>query len=342
MVDFVHIVTGKPYPDPLPQKPYALVGSKDTRIVTASLGDQDYEDVLTAFMYERGYILAGEAMKGGPGSGNFGHSGRPGKIGGSAPVSAVSDMSRGNRSTKFSSVHYWGDTQVPQAKEISEGLNKNMRFFRWNRARNSPKLAEEDTRTGIAIQSVFDKIQETTGMDLLKQYPFYQIKVARSNRDFNAAYRRALADAGADSSQYDVNEAISACTPDGLLLRPVMSDQDGQPFIKMNGKSFPAYPVYLHEISHAFGYKSYSHDQFGTRDIVDAWESTYYNDFNFDRETEYAKSSHLEGFSESFSIYVIKGGRNAPKKYHSQNPYKPTPDDFWDSLIDHVNKEGFE
>lgn len=84
MADFINIVTGEPYPSPLPDPVFALVGSKTTRIKRASQGDPEYQDVLVAYMFEHGYIQAGEATKGGKGSGNWGHAGRPGKRGGSA------------------------------------------------------------------------------------------------------------------------------------------------------------------------------------------------------------------------------------------------------------------
>jgi len=288
---------------------------------------------------------AGFTLKGGPGSGNFSHAGRPGKRGGSAPASNIQNMGA-NRNAKEYSYDYWGDTQVTRAKQVSPELLKNLKSFRWDEKNNVPIEDHEGSwESALALQTVFDKIKENTGMDLLKQYPFYQVKVAKSNRAFNSAFRRAVSDAGGKAVGLDVSDVLSACTPDGILLRPVTIGADGQPFIKMEGMkgaTVPAYPIYLHEVGHAFGYKALERYETGkTRNIILTWESAYFSDRGFDRETEYAKQSHKEGFAESFVKYIMKGGRNAPNKITSSNPYKPTTDEFWDSLIDLVKKEGF-
>lgn len=96
--NYISIVDGSDYQGEIPST-VRIPASRDvdgltvTEWLTATIGDENYKDVLESWMFEHGYVrkvdksrpYALVVMKGGVGSGFHGHKGRPGEVGGSLP-----------------------------------------------------------------------------------------------------------------------------------------------------------------------------------------------------------------------------------------------------------------
>lgn len=94
--NYISIATGTDYQGEIPTT-VTIPSSSETDdggivtvLVTVSIGEEDYQNVLDSWMFVRGYIRKGVnkvlvVLKGGAGSGFHGHKGRPGEVGGSLP-----------------------------------------------------------------------------------------------------------------------------------------------------------------------------------------------------------------------------------------------------------------
>lgn len=89
---FIKISDGSEYSEKFPEFVSCIHTDERgfTKIESARIGDENYNDILITYMFSQGYVVKDKGEKGGAGSGNFGHAGRPGEVGGSAPQSGIS------------------------------------------------------------------------------------------------------------------------------------------------------------------------------------------------------------------------------------------------------------
>lgn len=141
MIDFISVVDGSEYSGKYPEVVTAIFSERNgnvftTRSENAKKGDNNYAKVLANYMLHRGYILKNKAsVKGGEGSGNFDHAGRPGKVGGSARADGLS----------------LGVSEVKEAKE--RVLTASMRLAKIKKKLNSlyqPFKDAEENRNNLS------------------------------------------------------------------------------------------------------------------------------------------------------------------------------------------------
>lgn len=260
-----------------------------------------------------------ERLKGGRGSGNFGHAGRPGHRGGSQPnkggnVHGYEPEIEIMTAAEPSGNHIPGSGPAEVIPELAEKL-----YFANSFPMNQdPWLDWEDKRTARDVQGWIDG-QKSVGVDIMPAVS--RIYIHHSDYSFDDAYavaklespegKKALSEYGergeSGKELYEkVKKRIMLSAGDVLgfynqenreiHFRPI---KDG--YISHGGNTFPADLVFAHECGHAMQYR---------RRKQTAWDVEYYAQPDFDRFTRYSQANSHEGFAESYLTYLsVKGSK---------------------------------
>lgn len=259
-------------------------------------------------------VVAGEVnarLKGGKGSGNWGHAGRPGKRGGSQPKSGnVHDFEM-----TYPTGSHPSNEHIPGTgpKDVSEELAGKLHFGKHFHPayKNDDALLPEHERTARDIQGWLDG-QKMAGVDVLPVIS--KIVVADGDIQFEESFAKTKLDS--PEGQWELSKYGERGKPGGevyerakkrfmemsedvlgyysmnqssVYLRPI---RDG--FIHNKGDDYPADLVFAHECAHAL--KDSSNNP--------SWNVKYYQDPEFDRFTKYSRADADEGFAECYLTYL--------------------------------------
>lgn len=236
-----------------------------------------------------------EATKGGKGSGNFGHAGRPGEVGGSAPSGGANagikaDPEFTDRVMK----------KIRRHKEIDPvAADGTSRLIVGYLAEQSQLLGIDMSRLihGIVLSASsysFEREYVELAMEDLRTIPGYAEKL--KDPQFEEAAR----------TQYLIH-AISVVgyvdnVNGDIHLRPIGNGL----LYRRGGATIQAKPTFVHECGHLI---------YRASQTADHWDARYNGDTWFDRRTEYSiRGGVKEGFAETYVAYVASGGRAKPRR----------------------------
>lgn len=136
-----------------------------------------------------------EALKGGEGSGNFGHSGRPGEIGGSAPVGTVRIAEIGDKNIENKINSICKEMGFPENK-IFMATSFTSVLGSYNTVTDqitlSPFAMGENLKSVLSHEithAIFQKIDDTVWEDELKKWTYDFLDVAREDMDYDEVAR---------------------------------------------------------------------------------------------------------------------------------------------------------
>lgn len=225
------------------------------------------------------WALQDVTIKGGPGSGNFGHAGRPGEVGGSAP-------------------------QGGMAAGIDPELRKRIEGIVVFRGKPPSEYDRES-----AIKAICEAVgrQTALGFDPLKGIE--TISVSETNADFERDCFSRLWESLPESARSD-KEHIDKMR---LMMPNVVAEYEDasrtvylRPIV--DGKSYSSGGEYtalledtmLHECGHAVYHTAIKRSY---------WDSAFRYKKGFDRLTTYSRRSASEAFAESYSAFIESGGK---------------------------------
>lgn len=152
---------------------------KEYRVVDDGPGYGTVTDAEAMYWQLVEKLKKADFSKGGPGSGNFGHAGRPGEVGGSAPGDGES-LSAGTRESMSRFVNF--DTALTRLEKVKEGLEWRNAMYQAQNMQEKPAVyvppvrgqgfagvPEEDIRKAFSAEkvSVYMAMSRATAMKIL-------------------------------------------------------------------------------------------------------------------------------------------------------------------------------
>jgi 2'-5' RNA ligase len=222
-------------------------------------------------------MLGVKIEKGGPGSGHFGHAGRPGKVGGSTP--SKGSKKRLDASAAASANSYTLDRADPDPrdnpKEIVEG-----RRMSWH---NAMSIVNKTVRK----QSAFNEPPAEHIKEMYANWlTYHDVKIGNQLRYIvvpeNAKEWRDEYDRTFHDKKYKYVTGFFNRDYDQIVIKPRSADLMAD--------------VFHHEMGHL----AHKHSK-----TFNTWSKRYIKDDDFDRHTYYSNKDWKEGFAESYMSFIV-------------------------------------
>lgn len=268
--------------------------------------------------------IESKSVKGGKGSGNFDHAGRPGLVGGSAPdknpVFTVGSLSLDeNKYTdeeiagilkEYHCIDIVGYNRMTQARKYNLIQAKNpmpdkarQMLDEEKRKRGFPELEKPKTVDDELIREIGNILLEIKNRagDITRIDGFI---IPDTNEDFERFITYNLGE-----QPENLKNILAECyqMPDGNVYIVSRKPENGK--IKTSDGESDFTSVITHEVAHAFHLNGWINDSL--------WESKWNKSPDFDRFTEYSKHSPEEAFAETFTLKIF-AGENSPLRNLSE------------------------